>query len=161
MLKKIWDSNPAFSQKFEERKLPAIEIILGDFFAIGPYYYYVLDCVSGTISGHHENILSIHGFSEYPQYLDNIIQLMHPDDLPFVMSAEEMCYKKINEIGNEHLIDLKSSYCFRMKTAEDKYEMFHHQAIHTAQDETEQSCNQLIFIPIYSISRESTLIQPW
>ncbi len=39
------------------------------------------------------------------------------------------------EIGKEHQLHLKSSYCFRMKTAAGNYELFHHQAILTLEDE--------------------------
>lgn len=135
LLKDIWEKNPSFSKSPALTCQPHIEKILADFFSIGPYYYYALECVEGKISCHHQNMLRMHGLKRFPNFVHEVIDLVHPEDLPFVIAAEEMCYNKIHEIGSEHFLHLKSSYCFRMKTAENKYEMFHHQAIHTHLDD--------------------------
>lgn len=132
-LTEVWEKNSdVFPSKTADLSPPIIENLFGDFFSLGDYYYYVLDVANGTISHHHPNILKMHGLSEYPALLSDIIHLIHPDDLAFVLAAEEMCYNKIREIGTEHLLQLKTSYCFRMKTGRKNYELIHHQAIHTA-----------------------------
>lgn len=114
---------------------PPIERIIGEMFAIGKYYYYVLNLADSTLTNHHENILKLHGLKEFPQHLKQIIDLIHPDDIPFVMKAEQTVIEKILEVGKEFQLYLKPSYCFRMKTAKGNYELFHHQAIHTLEDE--------------------------
>src|SRR5690606_32422181 len=64
-----------------------------------------------------------------PHDLQQILDLTHPDDISFVLRAEEQCYAKVAEIGVEYTKQLKSSYCFRMRVADGSYRLFHHQAI--------------------------------
>ncbi|ANF51307.1 helix-turn-helix transcriptional regulator [Chryseobacterium glaciei] len=114
---------------------PPIERIIGEMFAIGQFYYYALNLTNSTLSHHHENILKLHGLKKYPENLKDVIDLTHPDDIPFVMKAEQTVIEKMLEIGLDHQLFIKSSYCFRMKTANGSYELFHHQAIPTLEDE--------------------------
>ncbi len=131
-LMEVWKNNPeVFTSKPSKLDSPTIEDLFADFFSLGHYYYYILDVPNSTVSHLNENILAMHGLRRYPTNLSDIIALIHPDDIPFVIAAEEMCYQKIREIAPEHLLHLKSSYCFRMKTRRINYELFHHQAIHT------------------------------
>src|SRR5690606_1534654 len=110
--------------------------IFADIFGMGTYYYYVLEVSTSNIHNFHPEVLVLHPLKEYPTHLKDIIDLIHPDDLAFVVEAETWAYKKIHSLGIENILNLKSGYCFRMKVSENKYELFHHQAIHTATDET-------------------------
>jgi DNA-binding CsgD family transcriptional regulator len=59
-------------------------------------------------------------------------------------------------IGKEHQLFLKPSYCFRMKTASGNYELFHHQAVLTWEDEDKnlvQSIN--IHTNIHHITKQN------
>lgn len=156
-LLEIWMAYPgARKENINITKIPPIERVIGEMFAIGEFYYYVLNLTNSTISHHHENILKLHGLSKYPQNLKEIIDLTHPDDIEFVMRAEQKVVEKIMEIGREHQLHLKSSYCFRMKTAAGNYELFHHQAILTLEDENKniiQSIN--IHTNINHITKEN------
>lgn len=153
----VWNSYPGVRKEDKQiSNIPPIERIIGEMFAIGEFYYYVLNLTNSTISHHHENILKLHGLKEYPQSLKEIIDLTHPDDIEFVMKAEQKVIEKMMEIGKEHQLHLKSSYCFRMKTAEGNYELFHHQAILTLEDENKnliQSIN--IHTNINHITKEN------
>ena len=137
-LAQVWNSYPDFFQNKDIRILPApsIERIIGEIFAPGQFYYYVINFADSTLCSHHENILTMHGLNKYPVHLKEIIDLIHPDDLEFVMEAERMCIEKMVEInGFDYQQELKSSYCFRMRTSKGNYELFHHQALHTYKDE--------------------------
>ena len=139
ILTEVWQNDPEiFNFDIKPVAPPALEKIFADFFSVGKYYYYVLSIAESTISHHHENILEMHGLKEYPQTLTEIINLIHPDDIPFVIEAEKMSYEKVKSIGRQHFPQLKTSYCFRMKTATGSYELFHHQALHTLQSESGQ-----------------------
>lgn len=132
----IWNSYPGIRRNDNKTlQRPPIERIIGEMFAIGKFYYYVLNLTNSTLSHHHENILQLHGLKKYPENLKEVIDLTHPDDIPFVMKAEQMVIEKMMEIGLDHQLFTKSSYCFRMKTANGNYELFHHQAIPTLEDE--------------------------
>ena len=102
-LKQVWESNSeVFAQESALLKPPPIEGIFADFFSVGEYYY-VLDIVNGTLRNHHENILKMHSLKKVPNLLNEIIALIHPEDMPPVIAAEEMYYNKIKEIGTQHL----------------------------------------------------------
>lgn len=157
---KVWKTFPgARTHKEGKLKVPSIERIIGEMFSLGEFYYYVLNLTDSTLSSHHENILKMHGLKKYPAQLKEIIDLIHPDDIPFVIKAEQTIVEKMVEIGAEHQRFLKPSYCFRMKTHKGKYELFHHQAIHTLQNETSfliQSVN--IHTNIQHITSENSYI---
>lgn len=132
----VWNTYPGVRRDRQVLNKPPIERIIGEMFAIGEFYYYALNLTNSTLSHHHENILKLHGLSSYPENLKDVIDLTHPDDIEFVMKAEQTLIDKMTEIGFEHQLHIKCSYCFRMKTAEGNYELFHHQSLITLEDET-------------------------
>ncbi|ALR31327.1 MULTISPECIES: helix-turn-helix transcriptional regulator [Chryseobacterium] len=153
----VWNTYPGIRQENQHiSNIPPIERIIGEMFAIGEFYYYVLNLTNSTVSHHHENILKLHGLKKYPQNLKEVIDLVHPDDIDFITKAEQKVVEKLMEIGKEHQLFLKPSYCFRMKTAAGNYELFHHQAILTWEDENKnlvQSIN--IHTNINHITKEN------
>ena len=139
ILKKVWDKEfGAISPEIQPTNAPEVKKIFADFFAAGKYYYYVLNISNGTITHHHPNILEMHPLREYPQTISEIIDFIHPEDLPFVVEAESKSYEKVRSIGQSHALELKTSYCFRMLTANGNYELFHHQTLHTELSEDEK-----------------------
>ncbi|EPL7680240.1 LuxR family transcriptional regulator [Elizabethkingia anophelis] len=132
----VWNKYPeSMSNQYGSvSKPPPIERLMADFFTVGPYYYYVIFISDSTISNCYDTFLEIHGLQKYPKHLKEIIDLIHPDDLLFVIEAEAWTIEIYNQIGFEHQLKLKSGYCFRMKVANGKYELFHHQALHTHKD---------------------------
>ena len=130
-LQEVWNRHPGFL-KNETRiyEMSSLDRIIGEIFSVGEYYYYTLRIADSTLRNHHDNILQMHGFKTPPQHLGEISELTHPDDLTFVQEAELMTVEKIKEIGFEHMMNLKSSYCFRLRMASGRYEMFHHQSVH-------------------------------
>ncbi|MBW8359262.1 MAG: LuxR C-terminal-related transcriptional regulator [Weeksellaceae bacterium] len=136
---KVWNTHPGFLQSETKiYKVPSIDKIIAEIFSVGEYYHYTLHLPDSTLSNHHENVLKMHGITTQPQYLGDIIDLIHPDDMNFVQEAELMTVEMMKEIGFEHQMNLKSSYCFRMRIASGNYEMFHHQAIPTLKSESGQ-----------------------
>ena len=88
VLNDIWERYSFVLQNdYKESPSPNIEHYLTNVFAVGPYYYYVLNVTDSTVSNFYEDILSIHGLDDYPRHLKEIIDLIHPDDLAFVMEA--------------------------------------------------------------------------
>lgn len=156
-LRDVWDLYPGVGKvKMEKLKKPPIERVIGEMFSMGEFYYYVLNLTNSTLSHHHEDILKIHGLQQYPENLKEITDLIHPDDIDFVMKAEQTVVEKILEIGMNHQLHLKSSYCFRMKTANNNYELFHHQAIHTLEDESKKLIQAInIHTNIHYITRQN------
>lgn len=123
--------------KFPEMFLPAegplspvdIQRLISELFVFGDYYHFLIDFRDHSVTHHNHKICHMHGLKCPPESLQQIIDLTHPDDIEFVARAEEHCYAKVAEIGTQHIKDLKSSYCFRMRVANGAYRLFHHQAI--------------------------------
>lgn len=107
--------------------------ILTEMLTIGPFYYYTINISNYSLHNISSAILPIHGLTDYPHTLQQILDLIHPEDFDFVVAAEKATLEKIKEWGRQRL-HLKSSYCFRMKTGNDSYQLFHHQAIHLTKD---------------------------
>lgn len=137
LLADLWESYPdALSNSFQSEKSYDILNHLSDILAVGPYYHYVVNIADYSISQVSERTTSIHGLDTQPTTIKEIIDQIHPDDLEFVLKAEEATLVKIKEIGFEHQLSLKTSYCFRMRVSNGSYHLFHHQAIHLAKDDS-------------------------
>ena len=139
VLNDVWDSyreNLAVDYHKSSLRTPSVERLIAEMFSVGAFYYYVVDVSDSSLHNCHDNVLNMHGLESHPKHLSEIIELIHPDDISFVIEAERMTLEKMKEIGFEHQMDLKSSYCFRMKTANGSYQLFRHQALHTLKNET-------------------------
>jgi Response regulator containing a CheY-like receiver domain and an HTH DNA-binding domain len=106
-----------------------IEDLIADFLLLGEYYYYVFDVLDQRLHSQHPNILKVHGLKDYPQTLQQVIDLVHPDDISFVLRAEEVAHRYILKAGLQHMQSLKCCYCFRMRIADGTYHLFHHQSV--------------------------------
>lgn len=126
----IWEKYPEiFSSDDIAIDNTSILELISEVFIPGDHYHYLIDILKQEITHQHRNITRIHGLDTVPTRLQQIIDLIHPDDIPFVLKAEEHCYQKISAIGVQYLPSLKSCYCFRMRVADGSYHLFHHQAI--------------------------------
>ena len=135
-LSDLWSKYPMANSSNPNRESDiSIEHYLLDLVALGPSYSYILDIFDGYLSQISSNLLAIHGLDAEPINLQDIINLVHPDDLPFVFLAEDICIRKMNELGHLNIMNLKVSYCFRMKVSNGDYHLFRHQALHIAVDE--------------------------
>ena len=157
----IWESFPMAVAKHSgpANKLPNIEKLVAQMFAPGDFYYYIINIAEGTVRHFNDRVLDIHGLRSYPQHLKEIIDLIHPDDIDFVRRAENWSLEKIGEIGYKHQPHLKSSYCFRMKTGKQTYELFHHQAIHAVTDQNGLLLHSInIHTNIHHITKQNNFV---
>lgn len=135
LLADLWESYLEPSPSVSHASGPyTIAKHLSDVLAVGAYYHYVIHIADYSLSQVSDSIKRIHGLASVPTTIKEIIDQIHQDDLDFVLQAEEATLVKMQEIGLEHQLHLKSSYCFRMRVADGSYHMFHHQAIHLAKE---------------------------
>ncbi|NGM66234.1 LuxR C-terminal-related transcriptional regulator [Sphingobacterium sp. SGR-19] len=156
----IWEKYPAiFSSEEATENNESVTALLSDIFVGGDFYYYLIDIRQQTLSHQHPNLCKIHGLTSQPKHLQHIINLIHPEDIPFVLRAEEYCYGKVAEIGVQHVRNLKSCYCFRMRIADGSYHLFHHQAIIAVVDDNGRMSRSLnIHTDIQDLSRQNSYI---
>lgn len=131
LLSDIWEKHPAVYTDKNHLSGVQPEIVkrVAEILATGPFYYYTIHYPDNSLQNFSESILHIHGWKEYPSTLRDIIELIHPDDIAFVLEAEEMVLNKIQETGLHHLLNMENSYCFRMRVADGSYHLFHHKAV--------------------------------
>jgi len=104
--------------------------LMASIFCPGPYYFYVVDFFDRQIKYMNANVERILGLDSETTKFEDIIARIHPDDIQFVSQAEEALLKYIYEnIGGDKVMQYKTSYCFRLMTADGQYELFQHQAI--------------------------------
>lgn len=136
LLSGLWESYPA--RLADERTVLNTHSVgkhLAEILAVGPFYYYTIHISDYSLNHPVDTILSIHGIKEYPATLQQIVDLIHPDDIDFVIAAEQATLEKVKEIGIQHQLNLKKSYCCRMRVADGSYHLFHHQAVLFAKDD--------------------------
>jgi DNA-binding CsgD family transcriptional regulator len=139
LLSGLWESYPA--RLADERTVLNVHSVgkhLAEILALGPFYYYTIHIADYNLHHPANTTLAIHGIKEYPATLQQIIDLIHPDDIDFVIAAEKATLKKIEEIGLQHQLNLKTSYCFRMRVVDGSYHLFHHQAVNLTKNEEGQ-----------------------
>jgi DNA-binding NarL/FixJ family response regulator len=96
----------------------------------GPFYYYIIDFHDMSISNVSSSITEIHGFDHSTVTFNHILDILHSDDIDFIMKAEAAVaaffYKNI---GAEKLLRYKVNYCFRALLSNGEYALFNHQAV--------------------------------
>lgn len=82
----IWKKYPEIfaSEEMVVSNEPILKL-LSEIFIGGDFYYYIIDTQRQTLSFQHPNLCSIHGLITMPTHLQHIINLIHPEDIPFVL----------------------------------------------------------------------------
>lgn len=138
LLPGFWKNYPNYiADKDTIFQTPSLSEHLADILAIGPFYYYIIQLSDYSLHYGYDAsaILATHGIDRLPETLQHVVELIHPDDFDYVAAAEEIIFKKIKEIGFRYRFGLKTSYCFRMRTADGSYHLFHHQSVPLAKDD--------------------------
>ena len=112
--------------------LPSINFdeIINSVFTVGPSYYYIIDFFDMSISNISSGFEKVHGVKiGEVQHINDVLALIHPDDIEYVSRTEESVIRMFREIGWEKLLRYKVNYCFRFRTADNIYKLFLHQAL--------------------------------
>ena len=133
----VWNESSEFiSRKNISLDKTRIDDLIASIFSIGPFYFYIFDLGSRDIHYMSPPVREIHGLDPDLARLEDITDLIHPDDMGFVTKAEQagfdLCF---NRIGAERFLKYKYSYCFRMRVADGSYRLFNHQAVTVTTDE--------------------------
>ena len=102
----------------------------------GPFYYYIIDFFDMTLSNINPTIYEMHDFNGREATFDDILRVIHPEDLDFVVKAEAFLTHFFSKnINREKLLNYKISYCFRAKMSDGKFGLFNHQALMLTMDD--------------------------
>ena len=102
----------------------------------GPFCYYVIDFFNMELSNISPSISDLIGFDPDTVTFNDVLGSIHPDDLDFVVKAEEFLTRFFYEtVGREKLLTYKISYNFRARIKDGSYVMFNHQALMLSLDD--------------------------
>jgi len=134
---RVWNRLLIDSRNSTETPRVNFEEIISSVFATGLFYYFVIDFYDMSVSNMSPGFASAHGIdSDKIKDINDILSLIHPDDIEFVSKAEEKAGAFMyGKIGAEKLLTYKVSYNFRCKMANGQYELFNHQALVLTVDE--------------------------
>ena len=137
LLTEVWDKR---SESFADKKTELAEFkadeLMGAMFRSGPGYHYIFDLFDLSLVYISPKVAEIHDLDLEGVTFQDILNQIHPDDVPFVARAEETAIRLFQEeIGIEKVKDYKVSYCFRFRVKGGKYRLFSHQAIVLSTDE--------------------------
>ncbi len=135
-LKMVWEESNKTAIK--NTQLPKINFddFISAIVSLGPFYIYVVDFYDMSLSHISPSIKDIHGFEPETVTFDDIINSIHPEDMGFVAEAEKTNLKFLYDvIGNNNILNYKTSYSFRCKMKDGSYQMLNHQAIVLTIDE--------------------------
>lgn len=128
-------------------KAPIINFdeIVSTIFSTGQSYYYVIDFTDMSISGISTGFTEAHGIApESINHINDILSLIHPDDMEFVSKAEENALSAFySTIEAQKLLKYKASYNFRFKVADGTYRLYNHQSLILTLDENDNLIKSL------------------
>lgn len=133
----VWDelSNEKSNQPTALSRVKFDEIV-GGLFTSGPFTYFMLDFFDMSISYTSSSFKEMLGLDPPSATLNGLLELLHPDDVPFVAKAEELAARMLyNDIGKDKITRYKTNYCFRLKMPDGSYQLALHQAIVLTTDE--------------------------
>lgn len=130
-MNQVWEN--MVREKRDPTQLPHINFddLVSQIFAVGPFYYYMIDFFDFSISHISQGFQEAHGVEPIQiKTVNDILEFTHPDDLSTVVKAEEMAFSLMkNTIGMEKIMEYKFSYNFRFKTASGNYQLYNHQSL--------------------------------
>lgn len=105
--------------------------IISSVFSIGPCYHYIIDFYDMSIANMSSGFFEAHGIaSQKIKNINDILALIHPDDMDFVSKAEKKTLGYIYDVlGADKFTRYKASYNFRFRKADGSYGLFNHQSL--------------------------------
>lgn len=122
----IWHSHDNYLGK--RSVTPAVTDVahyFANLFCLGDYYYYVIDSPTLTFDVVSPSTTKLLGISPDELSLPRLINLIHPDDVTFMMRCEDVvAYFLKHCVSPEKMVKYKITYCLRERTVHKGYRMF-------------------------------------
>ncbi|HEX8575301.1 MAG TPA: LuxR C-terminal-related transcriptional regulator [Flavobacterium sp.] len=133
-LHSVWSSNRT-SQSTPSKQI-SFDDLTNSIISTGPFSYYIIDFFDMSLSHISPSLYEMHGLDPDTTTFNTILDMIHPDDIGFVVKAEAFLTKFFyNTIGREKLLTYKISYSHRAKVKSGEYVLFNHQALMLTMDD--------------------------
>lgn len=100
-----------------------------DAFHIGEYFYMVFNTQSGEIEFVDERIEMILGYAPEKFSLSTLLEIIHPDDLPYFFHYEQSAVRFFSRLSQAQLYQYKFSYDYRIRLKDKIYKRVLQQVI--------------------------------
>jgi len=87
----------------------------------GEYYYFVFNCSEARMELVHSSIKSILGINPEDFSVELLLQIIHPEDLPYFVDFEKRVTDFFTSLPPEKVLKYKVSYDYRVRRADGKY----------------------------------------
>ncbi|RQO31808.1 helix-turn-helix transcriptional regulator [Taibaiella sp. KBW10] len=133
-LHNVWSTNRAVHGT--DRHQISFNELTNSIVSTGPFSFFIIDFYDMSLSNISDSIYELHDFDRENISLNDILSAIHPDDIGFVIKAEDFLTKFFFEkVGREKLLSYKISYNYRARLKNGTYVLFNHQALMLTQDE--------------------------
>jgi DNA-binding CsgD family transcriptional regulator len=125
----VWSKENSIN--LPNKKELLIEIIdqVASFFAVGSFYYFILNFENITMDYVHEGIRNVLGIEPEEFSMEKGFEIMHSEDLASMNEKEAVVFDFFfNKISSEDLFNYKSVYVMRMRHTDGTYKTLLHQA---------------------------------
>lgn len=133
-LHNVWSANR--SAKVTDNHQISFNELTNSIVSTGPFSFYIIDFYDMSLSHISDSLYEMHGFDPYTVSFNDVLGAIHPDDMGFVIEAEEFLTKFfIEKVGRDKLMRYKISYSHRARLKNGDYVLFNHQALMLTLDE--------------------------
>lgn len=132
LLHNVWSTNRAV-QATDNHQISFNELT-NSIVSTGPFSFFIIDFYDMSISHVSESVYEMHGLE--PKNINDILGMLHPDDISFVIKAEDFLTKFfLEKVSRDKLMRYKISYNYRVRLKDNNYALFNHQALMLTMDE--------------------------
>jgi DNA-binding CsgD family transcriptional regulator len=130
----VWSSNRAVRETTNHQI--SFNELTNSIVSTGPFSFYIIDFYDMSISHISDSLYEMHDFNRENTSFNDILGAIHPDDISFVIKAEDFLTKFfLEKVGREKLMRYKISYSHRARLKNNEYALFNHQALMLTLDE--------------------------
>jgi len=130
----VWQSNRTVKTTASHQI--SFDDLTNSIISTGPFSFYIIDFFDMSLSHISPSLFEMHGFNPETITFNDVLGAIHPDDIEFVVKAEEFLTKFFYEnVGREKLLTYKISYSHRARLENGEYALFNHQALMLTMDD--------------------------
>lgn len=130
----VWHTNKAVKNTSSHQI--SFDDLTNSIISTGPFSFYIIDFFDMSLSHISPSLYEMHQFDPETITFNDVLGAIHPDDIEFVVKAEDFLTKFFSEkVGREKLLTYKISYSHRARLSNGDYALFNHQALMLTMDD--------------------------
>lgn len=130
-LSKIWSNPSNYPHNNILRREMDIEAQrrIMSIFAVGDFYFYIANIWNSEFEYFSPEIEQVLGYAPGDMNMARFLDIIHPDDKPFLMNAENTILRFFSKLKPEQLFHYKTRYDYRVRTRQGNYKRILQQVV--------------------------------